>query len=123
MAWSPAAGDQAVGDSPGDSGVRVEVLTAQVVRVQVRAELVQQRDAGGDVQPDDLVVWYRLQMLDQGPQGVAVRDYEHAAAGPQVRHDRVVPVWQQPRGNVAQGFGARLRLRRKHGVAGIVQLE
>src|SRR6516164_38282 len=31
-------------------GVRVEVLAAQGVRAQVRPELVEQRDAGGDVQ-------------------------------------------------------------------------
>src|SRR5205823_14359019 len=105
------------------SDVRIEVLTAQVVRAQVRPELIQQRDAGGKVQPGDLVVRYRLQVLDQGPQRVAVRYDEHAAAGQQIGNDRVVPVRQEPRGNVAQGFAARLRLRRQHGVARIVQLE
>jgi len=88
-----------------------------------QTELVQQRDSGGDLQPGDLVVWYPLQVLDQGPQRVAVRDDQHAAAGQQIRNDRVVPVRQQPRGDVAQGFAARLHLWRKHGVAGIVQLE
>jgi hypothetical protein len=98
-------------------------VSYEVVRAQVRPELVQQRDAGGDLQPGDLVVRYGLQVLDQGPQRVAVRDDEHAAAGQQVRHDRVVPVRQRPRGDVAQGFGTRLRLRRQHGVARVVPLE
>src|SRR5579872_5212540 len=34
-------------------GVRVEVLTAQGVRAEVRSELVNERDAGGDIQVGD----------------------------------------------------------------------
>ena len=87
---------------PVRAGVRVEILTAQGIRAQVRPELVDQRIAGGEFQIGDPVVRDGLEVLDQRPQRVAVRDDEHAAAGPQVRHDRVVPVGQQPRGDVAQ---------------------
>src|SRR5271169_5745714 len=63
-------------------GVRIEVLTTQGVRAQVRSELVDQRDAGGDVQLGDQVVRDGFEVLDQRPQRVAMRDDEHASAGP-----------------------------------------
>src|SRR6202044_1425071 len=76
-------------------GVRVEVLTTHGVRAQVRPKLVHRRDAGGYIPPGDLVVRYGLEVLDQRPQRIAVRDDEHASAGLQVGNDRVVPVRQQ----------------------------
>src|SRR6202451_3347599 len=77
-------------------GVRVEVLTAQGVRAQVRSELVDQRDAGGDIQLGDQVVRDGFELLDQRPQRVAMRDDEHASAGPQIRDDRATPVRSDP---------------------------
>src|SRR5271166_360494 len=103
-------------------GVRVEVLTAQGVRAHVRPELVDQRDAGGDVQVSDLVVWYGVHVLDQGPQRVAVRDDEYASAGQQVRHDRVVPVRQQPGGDLPEVLRAGLGVGRDSSVAGVAEL-
>src|SRR5271169_2104947 len=71
-------------------GVRVEILTAHGIRVQVRPELVDQRNTEGEFQLGDPVVRDGLEMLDQRPERVAVRDHEHAAAGAQVRDDRVI---------------------------------
>ena len=99
--------------------MRVEILTAQGVRAQVRPELVDPRDAGRDIHLRDLVVRNRVQVLDQGPQGVAVRDDQHAAARPQIRHDRVVPVGQQPGRDIGQGLGARADLGRQGRVPGV----
>src|SRR5271165_3477453 len=103
-------------------GVRVEVLTAQGIRAHVRPELVDQRDAGGDVQVGDLVVGDGVEVLDQRPQRVAVRDDEHASVGQQVRHDGVVPVGQQPRGDLPEGLRARPGLGREQLVAGVAEL-
>src|SRR5271163_2322844 len=84
-------------------GLRIEILTTQGIRAQVRSEPVDQRDAGGELQLGDPVVRDGLEVLDQRPQRVAVRDDEHATAGAQIPDDRVVPVRQQPGGDVREG--------------------
>ena len=55
-------------------GLRVEVPAAGLLRPEVGADLVDERDAGRDVQPGDLVVGDAVEVLDQRPQRVAVRD-------------------------------------------------
>src|SRR3712207_9024197 len=50
---------------------------------QVLGELVEQRDAGRHVQPGDRLVGDAVEVLDDRPQGVAVRRDEHGLPVPQ----------------------------------------
>ena len=61
-------------------GLRVEVAAAGLIRPESVVELVDQRDAGRDVQRGDLVVADAVQVLDQGAQRVAVRHHQHRPA-------------------------------------------
>src|SRR5689334_5793755 len=100
----------------------VEILAAELVRAQVRPELVDQRAAGGEIQLGDLLVRDRLQVLDQRPQRVAVRYDQHAPAGQQVGDDRVVEVGQQPGRDVPERLATWLHIQGKRGIAGIAPL-
>src|SRR5690606_22585546 len=54
--------------------LRVEVLPALDQRLEVVVQFVAERDAGGDVQLGDRLVADVVEVLDQRPQRVAVRD-------------------------------------------------
>src|ERR1700722_2581578 len=77
-------------------GLRVQVPAARLDRAEGRVQLVDQRDAGRDVELRDLRVPDAVQILDQGAQRVAVRDDQHRLAAGQGRDDRVLPVRQHP---------------------------
>src|SRR5437660_2495407 len=106
----------------GRGGLGVEVLAAPLEGPKVRVQLVHGRDAGRDVQADDVLVGDLVEVLDQRPQRVAVGRDEHHAARSQVGHDPVVPVRQHARHHVLQALAARPQLGREAGVAGIAGL-
>src|SRR6185295_20347427 len=87
-----------LGTSPGRLGV--EVLPSCDERPQVLVEAVDERYASGDVQPDDVLVADAVEMLDHPAQAVAVCRDQDGLAGPQVGHDRALPVGQHPHDDV-----------------------
>src|SRR5204863_7026173 len=78
-------------------GLRVQVPAALGHRLEVLVELVDQRDAGGDVQRGDVLVADLVQVLDQRAQRVAVRGEQDRPVPAEVGHHGVVPVRQHPR--------------------------
>src|SRR6185295_17417564 len=70
-----------------------QVVVAE--RPQLVVELVDQRNAGGGVEPHDLFFGYTVQVLDQGSQAVAVGRDQHPLARAEVGDDRAVPVRQE----------------------------
>src|SRR5450756_2152205 len=78
------------------SSLRVEVQTTLDRRLEVLVELVEQRDAGRDVDPGDRRVVHVVQVLDQRPDRVAVGGDEDGLALEQVRNERGLPVGQGP---------------------------
>src|SRR5690606_5397321 len=87
-------------------GLRVQVL-ARAHRAQVLVQLVAQRDAGGDVQPRDVLVGDLVEVLDQRPQRIAVRGHQHRPARQQLLGDGRLPVGHHPVHYVEQALGAR----------------
>ena len=81
----------------------------------VVVELVDERDAGGDVEAGDVVVGDAVEVLHQGPQAVAVGGHQHGAAAGQVGDDRVEPVGEHAVDHVGQAL--RLRAARRRGMA------
>lgn len=75
--------------------------------VEVLVELVHERDAGGDVEPDDVVVADLVEELDDGAQAVAVGGHEHTLVVLDARHDLVEPERQRALHRVLQALGAR----------------
>ena len=76
-------------------------------RLQVVVELVDQRDAGRDVELDDFGFGDAVEIHDQRPERIAVRGDEDPLAGPDRRRDRRVPVRQEARDRVLERFGQR----------------
>ena len=68
-------------------------------------------DAGRDLERWNLVVGDPLEVLAQGPDGVAVGGHQHGAAVlggvAQVGHDGRLPVGQRPADHVGQALGER----------------
>ena len=93
-----------LGRRRGGRGI-AEVVVAD--RLQLVVQLVDERNAGRDVQLDDLRFGDVVEILDQRPQAVAVRGDQDALARRDRRRDRVVPVRQEPRDGVLQRFGQR----------------
>jgi hypothetical protein len=87
------------------SGLGVEVTTG-AGRDVVLVELVDQRNAGGDVEFGDVVVADALEVLHQAAQRVAVGGDENRLAGLEVGDDRVVPVRQLAVDHELQRLGA-----------------
>src|ERR1700761_1236132 len=102
--------------------LRVQVPAAGGQRLEGVVELVDQGDAGRDVQRRDVLVADLVQVLDQGAQRVAVRHDQDRAAGPEVGHDLVVPVRQHPGQHVLEALGTRPGLGRQDGVARVGRL-
>src|SRR5690606_16987950 len=94
------------GGSAGSRRLRVEVAAGSRGTV-VLVELVDQRDARGDVQRGDVVVADVLELLHQTAQRVAVRGLTHGLACHQVGHDRALPVGQQAVDDELERVGAR----------------
>ena len=78
----PASGDRArrQGDVPGESGLALAEIIA-VGGAEVVVQFIDQRLAGRDFDPDDVVVGDVRQMLDQRADRIAVRR-DQARAGP-----------------------------------------
>jgi hypothetical protein len=74
-------------------------------RLELLIELIDQRDAGGDVQTDDVVVRHLVQVLDQGAQTIAVGRDDHFLATLDRGHDRLMPVGEEPRDRILETFG------------------
>src|SRR5579863_7489367 len=89
-----------LGGRPG-----VQVAAARDGGPECVVELVDQRDAGRDVQLGDRGVADAVQVLDQGAQRVAVRCYEHVLAAVQLRDHRVVPVREHAGHDVLEALG------------------
>src|SRR5690606_18396984 len=88
----------ALGGDRGSSrggGIRVEVARG-ARRAEVVVELVDERDAGGDVEPRDVVVGDAVEVLHEGAQRVAVGGDEHGLAGREILRDVRFPVGQHP---------------------------
>ncbi len=84
-------------------------------------ELVDERHAGRDVEPGDVVVGDAVERLDEGTQRVAVGgDHDGQAVG-EVGLDLVLPVGHQPRHDVLEALGGRHR-GAEPGVAGVAVL-
>src|SRR5690606_41668138 len=66
-----------------------------------------QRLAGGNVQVNDVVVGDVVEVLDEGPQAVAVRRDQHAAPRTDGGRDGFVPERQHARDRVFQALGGR----------------
>src|ERR1041385_186689 len=101
---------------------RIEVLAALAHGPQVPVQLVQQRDAGRDVEAHDRLVRDAVQVLDERAQRVPVRRDDDQPAVAQVGHDRVVPVRQHPGHHVLQALAARPQLGRDRRVARVARL-
>ncbi len=79
----------------GGGGFLDFVGIAQVVvsdRGQVVFELVDERNARGNVQPDDVVVGDVVEVLHQRPETVAVGGDENAFTARDVGRDRFLPI-------------------------------
>src|SRR5690348_2094978 len=111
-------------DGLGGHGRRlgVEVPAAGQLRPEIGVQLVDERDAGRDVELGDLLVPDPVQVLDQRAQRIAVRDDQGGAPGGQVGDQRVVPVGQHALQHVLEALGAGPQLVGKVGVPGIVGL-
>ena len=96
-----------------------EVVVAD--RLEVVVELVDERDAGRDVQLDDLRLGDVVEILHERAQAVAVRGDEHALARADRRRDRLVPVRQEARDRVLERFGQRQLGGRERRVARIAR--
>ena len=81
--WFATAGSRPRPRRPG-RGTRRRAA----VGLQVGVQLVDQRDAGRDVQAGDVGLGDAVEVLDQRAQAVAVGGDQHGLAGPQVRDDR-----------------------------------
>ena len=99
-------------------GCRADLLRAAQValldrymgrRLEILVELVDEGLARRDVQLDDVGVADVVKVLHERPQAVAVGTHEDGVPGPQVRHDRVVPVREQPGDDVGQALRQRQR--------------
>ena len=89
----------------GPDGLGVaQIAVAQGPKIVV--QLVDQRLAGRDVEPDDLLVRDPVQELDERPQAVAVGHDDDACPRGR-RRDPLVPVGQEARHRVLQALGAR----------------
>ncbi len=91
----------------GRGGLGVEVLTTGDDGPQGVVEAVDQRHPGRDVEPGDVGVADAVEVLDDGPEAVAVGGQEHRLAGLQVGHHVGGPVGQHPRDDVLEALGAR----------------
>src|SRR6185437_9712328 len=82
-----------LGDGGGGDlrGFRVQVAAAGNGGPELVVEVVDQRDAGGDVQLRDVRVADPVQVLHQGPQRVAVGHDEHRLARRNAAQDHVLP--------------------------------
>ena len=85
----------------------------------VVVELVDERDAGGDVEAGDVVVGDAVEVLHQRPQAVAVGGHQHGAAAGQVGDDRVEPVRQHAGDHVGQALRRGQHVGGDLGVAGV----
>src|ERR1017187_2946685 len=85
----------------------IKVPAARPLRPEIRADVIEQRDSGRDVQLGDVRVPDAVQVLDQGAQRVAVRNHEHGPARGEIRDNRVVPVRQHPFQDVLEALRAR----------------
>jgi hypothetical protein len=92
----------------GSLGVEVVGRPGRVHGLVV--ELITERDTGRDVERDDFLIRQPVEVLHQGTQRVAVGGHQHDTVPAQVRHDRVVPVGQQPPDDILEALGARHRL-------------
>jgi len=90
----------------GRGPYRVGVTELPVLdEVQLVVEPEPPRNPRGHLQSDDLVVGDVLQVLDEGPDRVAVRHDEDPGERAQVPRDGVLPVGDHPDHDVGQALG------------------
>src|ERR1700679_2832993 len=90
---------------------------AAAERLQLLVELVENWDAGRDVELHDVALGHHVEHLDQGAQRVSVRNDEHVLAGPKFRDDARFPVGQHARQGVLERFRSGQRERVDTGIA------
>ena len=103
----------------GGDGVRVS-QESSVDRLSALVDVVHDRNPGGEVQADDLLIGDPVEMLDERSQRVAVGDHEDPLAVGDLRLDHVVPVGERSLDGVGECFGAGQFIRGHVGVALIV---
>ena len=89
---------------------------------EVVVEPIAERDAGRDLEVDDVVVGDALEVLAQRPEAVAVGHHQHRAPrvlGQEVGDDGVLPVGDHPGDHVGQALGRRQGVGRHVPVAGV----
>ena len=91
-------------------------------RLQLFVEFVDQGNAVGDVQADDLAVGDAVEVLDQGADRIAVRRDHQAAAAADGRRHRLVPERQHARDGVLEAFRQRDLFLVQLGVADVAAL-
>ena len=102
----------------GDGFLVAEVIALDGLEVGV--EFVDERDAGGDVEFQDLLLGEVVEMFDEGSEGVAVRGDDDALAGLHSGRDFFVPEREEAVDGVLEALGERELILGDAGVAGIV---
>ena len=109
------------GDGGGGGGDGF--LVAQVVvldGLEVVVEFVDEGDAGGNVEADDLFVGDVVEVLDEGAEAIAVGGDDDALAVLEGGDDRFVPVGEEAGDRVLEAFGEGEFFEGEVGVARVV---
>ena len=84
-------------------------LVAQIImldRAHILIQFINQRNAGGNVQPGDLFFGNIIQVFHQRAQGITMRGDDHAFARFDGRNDGIDPIGQEPFNGIFQAFRA-----------------
>ena len=73
--------------------------------LQALVEVVDQGDARGDVEPDHCLIGHGVEIFHQRPQAIPMRHNEHTRAALQGGDNRRLPIRQEARHGVLEGFG------------------
>ena len=73
-------------------------------RFEAVIQLVNQRNTGGDIQPDDLILGDGIQVFHQRPQRISMRRDQHPFAALHHRHDGFMPVGQKALHGILQAL-------------------
>ncbi|AWY95163.1 Phosphate transport system regulatory protein PhoU [Propionibacterium freudenreichii] len=106
----------------GGCRLRVKIAATGHQRLHVIVELVEQRNAGRDVEARDGLVIDVVEVLDQRTLRIAVGGHQHRLAGLQVGHDRRLPVGKHALDDVLEALMQRTLVSRDVGVARVVEL-
>ena len=110
-----------VGDGGLRGGYRFGVAEVVVLDgLELVVELVDERHAGGDVELDDVLLGYAVEVFDERTEAVAVRGDDYAFAAADVGRYDVLPVGDDARDGVFEALAERKLVRRYVRVARFV---